>query len=72
MPSMPPKRILITGVTGLIGYATYTRLQHHPEQYEVYGLDLSRQLSDRVPEHWNCEITEIWTEASRGFHPTDK
>lgn len=53
---MPPKRILITGVTGLIGYATYTRLQHHPEQYEVYGLDLSRQLSDRVPEHWNCEI----------------
>jgi len=56
MSSMPPKRILITGVTGLIGYATYTRLQHHPEQYDVYGLDLSRQLSDRVPEHWNCEI----------------
>jgi nucleoside-diphosphate-sugar epimerase len=55
---MYPKKVLITGVTGLIGYATYTRLRRQPERYELYGLDLSRQLSDRVPEHWTNDIPE--------------
>lgn len=55
---MPPKKVLITGATGLIGYAAYTHLQRHPERYEVYGLDLSRRLSDRVPDHWVFAIPE--------------
>ncbi len=55
---MPPKKVLITGATGLIGYAAYQWLRRHPEHYEVYGLDQSRLLSDRVPDHWTFEIPD--------------
>lgn len=53
---MSPKKVLITGVAGLIGYATYRWLRRHPERYELYGLDQSRSLSDRVPPDWAFEI----------------
>ena len=55
---MSPKKVLVTGATGLIGNATYNRLCGFPEHYEVYGLDQSRQLSDRVPNHWVFNIPD--------------
>ena len=55
---MPAKKVLITGATGLIGYAAYQRLRRQPEHYDVYGLDQSRLLSDRVPSHWAFAIPD--------------
>lgn len=44
------KKVLITGATGLIGHTAYLHLSSQPEKYEVYALDRSRELSERVPE----------------------
>ncbi len=45
---MPPKRILITGVNGLIGGAAYRRLVTQPDRYDVWGLARRREASTRV------------------------
>lgn len=50
--------ILITGVTGLVGYALYTHLAGQPQAYTVYGLDRSRALSARTPGAWQNHIPE--------------
>ena len=44
------KKILITGATGLIGHTAYLHLVSQPEKYEVYALDRSCELSERVPK----------------------
>jgi uronate dehydrogenase len=43
-----PQRVLITGVYGVVGNATYARLQTQPAAYQVYGLDRERAFSARV------------------------
>lgn len=47
---MTLKSILITGVYGLVGSCVYRHLSAKPEQYELYGMDRSKQASDRVHE----------------------
>ena len=37
-----PKKVLVTGATGQIGYMTYKRLREQPEKYDAYALDCRR------------------------------
>ena len=47
---MAPEKVLITGVSGLIGSSVYLHMLAQPERYEVYGLGRRKELSERVPE----------------------
>lgn len=42
------KKVLITGVNGLVGNVIYRRLLESPEAYDVYGLSRRRVASDRI------------------------
>ena len=53
---MSARKVLITGATGLIGHTAYLHLSANRDKYEVYGLDRSRQLSERVPKDRTLEI----------------
>ncbi len=44
------KKVLITGVYGLVGNVIYRHLLQSPEAYEVYGLSRRRHHSDRIQE----------------------
>lgn len=44
---MAVKKVLVTGVYGLIGGEVYLRLDAQPERYDVYGLARRRYPSDR-------------------------
>ena len=55
---MSAKKILITGVYGLIGSTTYLSLRNHPERYELYGLDIHRQMSERAPQDRVVDLSE--------------
>ena len=45
---MPPKNVLITGVSGLVGSAAYLHLSQWPDRYALYGLGRRRALSERI------------------------
>lgn len=45
---MPPQKILITGVYGLVGNIAYRHLNTLTDRYEVYGLDRQRLASERA------------------------
>ncbi len=45
---MTAKKILITGISGLVGSAVYLHLKQWPERYELHGLGRRRDLSERV------------------------
>lgn len=45
-----PIKVLVTGATGHIGSSTYLALAEQPERYEVYGLDRTREHSQRLPQ----------------------
>ena len=45
---MAQKKVMVTGVYGLIAGAIYNHLTQFPNQYDVYGLARRRQDSDRV------------------------
>ena len=53
-----PKKVLVTGATGQIGYMTFRRLNEQPEKYDVYALDCKRKSSVRVPSSWTLEIPD--------------
>ena len=53
-----PKKVLVTGATGQIGYMTYKRLKEQPEKYETYALDCKGEPSVRVPKSWTLEIPD--------------
>ena len=55
---MEPKKVLITGVHGLIAGVVYKRLTEAPGRYEVYGLARRRQPSERVAEGGAVDIPE--------------
>ena len=55
---MAPKKILITGVYGLIAGAVYRHLHVQPDLYEVYGLARRPQLSERAPQDEQLEIPD--------------
>lgn len=52
------KKVLITGVYGLIGNIVYARLAKKPEQYDVYGLARRRSPSDRLNSEKLFEIPD--------------
>ena len=52
----PPKKVLVTGATGQIGYMIYKQLKKQPEKYDVYALDYKPEPSVRVPQSWRLEI----------------
>ena len=47
-PAANPKRVLVTGVHGLIGSRIYARLAAQPERFAVYGLDRSPLPAPRI------------------------
>jgi uronate dehydrogenase len=53
---LPRRKILITGVYGLIGGAVYRHLQAQPDRYDVYALARRRVPSDRAGERPPLEI----------------
>ena len=55
---MVAKKVLVTGVYGLIAGAIYNRLQAQPDKYDVYALARRRYPSDRAPESRNLTIPE--------------
>lgn len=50
-------RVLILGVNGFIGNHLTERLLHHPD-YEVYGLDISRDAIERFIDHPRFHFVE--------------
>ena len=52
---MAPKKVLITGVFGLIAGAVYRHLRTQPDRYDLYGLARRSQLSERARPK-----TETW------------
>ena len=55
---MAPKKVLITGVCGLIAGAVYRHLHTQPDRYDLYGLARRPQLSERVPKDAELGIPE--------------
>ena len=55
---MAKQSILITGVYGLVGSCAYRHLIDKSDQYEVYGMDRSRQPSTRVHEDEVADVPD--------------
>ena len=55
---MAPVKVLITGVSGLVGSAAYLHLSQWPERYELYGLGRRRELSERVFDERRIDLPE--------------
>ena len=53
---MSAKKILITGVSGLVGSAIYLHLSQWPDRYELYGMGRRRTNSDRVLDKRKIDI----------------
>ena len=52
------KKVLITGVYGLIGNVVYRELMHKSGAFDVYGLARRRASSDRIPEDETALLPE--------------
>jgi NAD+ dependent glucose-6-phosphate dehydrogenase len=52
------KRVLVTGVYGLIGNVTYRRLVEQSDAYEVHGTARRRHSSDRISDFNMLEVPE--------------
>ena len=55
---MEKKKILITGVYGLVGSSIYRHLAAQPDRYEIYGLARRRKQSERVDDEEAIEVPE--------------
>ena len=55
---MSMKKVLVTGVYGLIGGAIYNHLCAQPEAYELYALARRRHPSVRVSDSWSLDVPE--------------
>ena len=55
---MAPKKVLVTGVYGLIAGAVYRQLQAQPDRYDAYGLARRSQPSERAPQDGELGIPE--------------
>ena len=62
---MSPKKVLITGVYGLIAGAIYRHFQAQPERYDLHALARRREPSRRVQDHRPMGIPE------KKFHLAD-
>lgn len=52
------KKVLITGVYGLIGNVVYRELLKDPDAYDVYGLSRRKASSDRIPANQTAILLE--------------
>jgi nucleoside-diphosphate-sugar epimerase len=52
------KRVLVTGVQGLVGNVVYGALAQSPDRFDVYGLARRRQPSKRLPSSSLYEVPE--------------
>ncbi len=55
---MAPKKVLITGVSGLVGSSALLHLAQTPERYELYGLGRRKALSERVHDGRQLPLSE--------------
>ena len=55
---MSPKKVLITGVSGLVGSAAYLYLSQWPDRYVLYGLGRRRTLSERISDQRTIDLSE--------------
>ena len=58
------KKVLITGVSGIVGSSAYMLMSKFPEQYELYGLGRRRALSERVFDGRDIAVPERGTRSS--------
>lgn len=58
MSDTSPKKVLVTGATGQIGYMTFDRLRQQPEIFDTYALDCKAGPSPRVPRSWTLDIPQ--------------
>lgn len=55
---MDPRKVLITGIAGIVGSSAYLHLKQYPERYDLYGLGRRRALSDRVPDDRRIDLPD--------------
>jgi nucleoside-diphosphate-sugar epimerase len=53
---MSPKKVMITGISGIVGSSAYLQMRQSPEKYELYGLGRRRVLSDRVKDTRDIDL----------------
>jgi len=53
-----PKKVLITGISGLVGSSVFLHLKQWPDRYDLYGLGRRRALSERVPADRRIDLPE--------------
>ena len=54
---MSAKKVLITGVSGLVGSAIYLHLAQWPDRYELYGMGRRRTNSERILDEREIDIS---------------
>ncbi len=52
------KKVLITGIGGIVGSSIYVLLKQYPQQYELYGLGRRKALSARVQDDRRLDLPE--------------
>lgn len=55
---MALKKVLITGVSGIVGSSAYLHMRSAPGKYELYGLGRRRALSVRVEDGRHIDLPE--------------
>ncbi|MFA6108784.1 MAG: NAD(P)-dependent oxidoreductase [Candidatus Latescibacterota bacterium] len=55
---MSPKKVLITGISGIVGSSAYLQMRPYPERYELYGFGRRRALSDRVKDDREIDLPD--------------
>jgi nucleoside-diphosphate-sugar epimerase len=53
---MAPKKVMITGVSGIVGSSAYLHMRQFPERYELFGLGRRRALSERVKDARHVDL----------------
>jgi uronate dehydrogenase/NAD+ dependent glucose-6-phosphate dehydrogenase len=56
MSLMAPKKVMITGISGIVGSSAYLQMRQFPEKYELYGLGRRRVLSERVKDARDIDL----------------
>ena len=51
-------KVLITGVSGIVGSSAYMVMRQTPDRYDLYGLGRRRDLSDRVTDARAIDLPE--------------
>lgn len=55
---MAPKKVMITGISGIVGSSAYLLMRESPEKFELYGLGRRKVLSERVKDARAIDLPE--------------